>query len=253
MVIRFFLAASALVLLCVSATFGTEVRKYQFAGDVPASLSSCGECSGPPSTIRAMVEGSFEVELDHELGFGTLLSLDAQLTNSEGLFGENLWQPFGSDREFLGPSSFYDKYRPPFKGILEPAAYRPLGPDSLTAEQRQQFIGVRPSEIPDPIDYWMSNRIGFETAPADSWLLTFNSRIAGLTNPNGTIAIVASFNIYFEDDQALLTYNLPIIDNTQSITAARAFLTPEPASISLTCFAMCWMFALRRRSWVVGS
>lgn len=245
MLLRICLAASFVLLLCVSVLSGGEVRKYRFTGNIPAYRYSCGECSGQPYTTRAQIEGTFEVELDHELGMGTLLSLDAHLTNFEGLFDDGLWLPFGLDHEFLGPGRRYDRYRPPFDGVYEPAEYRPLGPDSWTHEHTQPFIGVPLSEIPDPLVNWLFNGVGFEPAPADSWMLKFDGR---LPNPDGfSTSIVASYNIYFEGNEALFSYNIPVIDLVESIASARAVLVPEPGTISMTCFALGWWLIHHRR------
>ena len=130
---QFFLKSSiVLCLIVASASYGAEVRKYSFVGDAPVYQFSCGECSGLPYWIRGRVEGAFEVTLDFEHGIGTLNTLDSQLNNVEGNFGVNIWQPIEWGREFLVPGSRYDQYRPPYIGVLTPAAFRPLGPGTLT-------------------------------------------------------------------------------------------------------------------------
>jgi hypothetical protein len=256
MILRSCVISSVLLVVGVSVSLGAEVREYRFVGDVPAYRGSCGECFGVPYERRSRVEGTFQVELDPELGVGTLLSLDARLTGSEGLFGDGLWRPFGSDRAFLRTSSWYDRYRPPFGGMLAPAQYRPLGPDTLTSEHLAEsatelspgVMAVRWSDLPDPLNDWSLHGIGFEPAPINSWMLLFEGT---LPKPDGrSAAVVADYSIYFEGSEAIFSYNLPIIDATESIVAARAVLVPEPATIGLEmgCIAMGWALLRRRRN-----
>jgi hypothetical protein len=124
--------------------------------------------------VRGEVEGTFEVSLDFENGVGTLHSLNAQLSNVEGNFGPNIWQPIEWHQEFLDPSSHYDRYRPPYTGKLLQATYRPLGPATLTAEHRAPYLGVPITQIPTEVNYWLFQGVGFEPAPADSWILIPN-------------------------------------------------------------------------------
>lgn len=224
-----------LFLFWIPTSSAAEIRKYEFNGEVPAYYFSCGECSGPPHSVRARVEGTFEVDLDFEQGIGTLLSLDARLAGAEGLFGENNWQSVAWQSDFFYPGILYDRYRPPFSGTLMPADFRPLGPGTLTPEHRAPYIGVPTSEIPDTIAYWMSNRIGFEPAPEDSWILSFDGAVR---NPDGTVFYAATYIIYFEGNDASLTYNVPVDDALPSIRAAGAQLVPEPSGFVIACVGL---------------
>ena len=243
MILRILLLTSFLLHLGVSISSGVEVRKYQFAGDLPSYQSSTNGfwLLG----MRARVEGTFEVEIDRELGVGTLVSLNAHLTNSEGRFADAGWQPLGSDREFLEPGRFYDPFRPRFGGVFEAAVYRPLGPGTKTNAHRQQFVGLPLSEYPRPIVDWLNNGVGYEAAPANSWMLDFDGVVPNLAN--GTTGFFASYNIYFEANEAFLTYDLPIIDGPEAIVAARAFLIPEPTGLGITWLVIAWMIGYRRR------
>jgi len=82
------------------------------------------------------------------------------------------------------------------------------------------------------------------TGPDEAWQLTTNGAIP---NPDGSVAITARYSIYIERNEALLSMTLPIIDNTESITTARAFLVPEPTCASLAFLAMTWTMAFRLR------
>jgi hypothetical protein len=236
----------AVCFLWITPSRGAEVRKYAFDGDIPAYQFSCGECSGPPYSVRARVQGAFEASLNYEQRVGTLLSLNARLTDAEGSFGAGNWQPIEWRQEFLNASHHYDRYRPPFAGSLKPAEYRPLGPGTLTPEHWEPYIGLPGSEIPEQIGFWLSQGIGFEPAPADSWILYFDG---ALRSPDGTsTSIVASYNIYFEGDEALFSYYVPIDDAVPSIAAARATLVPEPAGLSAASMVLfCLAMLLRRR------
>lgn len=203
-------ASIPICLLWVSSSPGAELRTYSFVADAPAYMMSCGECSGPPHAVRAQVEGTFAVSLDNSQGVGTLLSLDARLTNAEGSFGPDTWQPIEWQQEFFGGSRFYDRYRPPFSGLLKPAEYRPLGPGTLTDEHREPFIGLPGSEIPQSISYLKSLGVGFEPAPENSWILAFDGV---KRSPDGQYtSIVSSYSIYIEGDEAFFSYYVPIID-----------------------------------------
>lgn len=238
-------ASILLYLLLVSSSLGAEVRKYEFVGETPAYQFSCGECSGPPYWVRAHVEGTFEVRLDYDQGVGTLLSLDARLKGAEGNYGPEIWQPIDWPQEFLGSDRYFDSYRPPFNGILKPAEYRPLGPGTLTAEQMAPYIGVPTSEIPESIAYWLFQGIGFEPAPPESWILSFDG---ALRSPNGsTTTIAASYNIYFEGKGSFFSYYVPIIDAVPSISAASATLVPEPIGLCMVCVALVCLLAGRPR------
>jgi hypothetical protein len=233
------------VLLCVSASISAETRKFAFAGDAPAYQFSCGECGGYPYDVRAKVEGTFEVSLDFDQRKGTLLSLDAHLVNAEGGFGPDGWQPIYWQSEFLGTDRFDDRYRPPFPGVLQPADFRPLGPGTRTAAHFDPYIGLPSSQIPQPIPLWLDQGVGFEVAPANSWLLSFNG---ALPSPDGmTISIVASYNIYLEGNFAWLTYYIPIIDAVPSIAAAVAVQIPEPALLISAITALAMFMGIRRR------
>ena len=243
---QFFLKSSiVLCLIVASASYGAEVRKYSFVGDAPVYQFSCGECSGLPYWIRGRVEGAFEVTLDFEHGIGTLNTLDAQLNNVEGNFGVNIWQPIEWGREFLVPGSRYDQYRPPYIGVLTPAAFRPLGPGTLTAAHMAPYLGVPTSQIPTEVDRWLSEGVGFEPAPAESWILYFHGVVE---SPDGQSASLgANFLIYFEENHADFSYYIPIIDAVPSIAAASATLVPEPSGIALMCLALYWTSTIRRR------
>jgi hypothetical protein len=195
--------------------------------------------------VRGHVNGTFEVSLDFEKGVGTLHALNAQLSNAEGNFGADIFRPIEWREEFLESSSHYDRYRPPYTGVLIPATYRPLGPASATAEHRAPYVGVPGSQIPTEINYWLFQGVGYEPAPADSWILRFDGRIP---NPDGqTVSIGASFLIYFEGNRAQFSYYIPIIDAVPSIAAASAVLIPEPSGLVLGCLMPCWLCATR--SW----
>jgi hypothetical protein len=239
-------SVAALCLILDSSSSGAEVRRYSFVGDPPAYDFSCGECSGPPYWVRGQVLGTFEVDLDFENGVGTLHSLDARLHNIEGNFGEGVWQPIDWHSQFfLDPSSRYDRYRPPYSGVLMPAGYRPLGPQSITDEHRAPYIGIPTSQIPTEVAYWLFQGVGFEPAPANSWILYFDGRVP---NPDGlTVSIGASFLIYFEKNQARFSYYVPIDDAVPSIAAASATLIPEPSGVTLGALMMCWLCASRSR------
>jgi hypothetical protein len=239
-------SSTVLCLIVASASAGAEVRKYSFVGDAPAYRFSCGECSGPPHRIRGQVEGAFEVTLDFEHGVGTLNTLDARLNNFEGNFGVNVWQPIEWGQQFLPPVSSYDLYRPPYSGVLTPATFRPLGPGTLTAAHMAPYLGVPRSQIPTEVERWLSDGVGFEPAPAESWVLYFHGAIK---SPDGQLAFLgANFLIYFEENRADFSYSIPIIDASPSIAAASARLVPEPAGIALMCLALCWPYTIRRRS-----
>jgi hypothetical protein len=233
-------------LILISSALGAEIRNYSFEGDAPAYQFSCGECSGPPYWVHGKVQGNFAVSLDFEHRVGTLHTLNVQLNDVEGNFGVNVWQPISWHQEFLSPHSSYDVYRPPYSGVLMPAAYRPLGPESLTDAQRAAFIGVPGSQMPIEVNYWLSQGVGFEPAPANSWILYFDGSIP---HPDGmTISVGASFLIYFEQNRAQLSYYVPIIDAVPSIAAASAMLTPEPTGVTLAFLLLCFLCGSRRRS-----
>jgi hypothetical protein len=218
-----------------------EVLTYRFTGDLPAYRFS-GWRIGPPCTTRARVEGTFQVGLDRNSGVGSLISLDARLVDSEGLFGSGLWQPYGSERDFLVAEPRYDRFRPPFEGELAPADYRPLGPDTLANTHSQMFTGVSLVNIPAPVGSWLLQDVGFEPAPADSWSLIFNGQIP---HPDGRIvSLVSPYDIYFEGTEAFLTYTIPIMDAWQTISAARATLIPEPSGL---CLLLLGLWALCQR------
>jgi hypothetical protein len=193
--------------------------------------------------VRGQVEGTFEVRLDFENGVGTLESLNAVLSKVEGNFDPDTWQPIEWGQYFLDSSSYFDPFRPPFTGTLMPAAYRPLGPQTLTAEHWAPYLGVPTSQIPTEVSYWLFQGVGFESAPANSWILYFD----GLTrSPDGrTASVGASFLIYFEENRAQLSYYIPINDAVPSIAAASARLIPEPSSLTLGCLMLCWLCASR--------
>lgn len=225
--------------LFASSSLGAEVRTYSFTGELPAYSFSCGECSGPPYWVRGKVDGNFTVDLDFDDGVGTLQLLNARLSDVEGNFGPNNWQSIAWGDEFLESSSYYDHYRPPYTGTLMPAAYRPLGPATLTAEHLMPYIGVPTSQIPTEVNWWLFQGVGFEPAPADAWVLYFNGLVP---EPDGlTYSVGASFLIYFEQDRAQFSYYIPILDAVPSITAASAKLVPEPTSIALTSFMLYWL------------
>lgn len=233
-----------LLTLIASASWAADVRTYTFLGDAPAYRFSCGECGGYPYVVRARIEGTFQVSLDFEKGNGTLLSLDAHLVNPEGYFGLNGWQPVPWQAEFLSANPLNDIYRPPYPGILQAAEYRPLGPATLTEAHYGPYIGMPVSQIPPSILFWMDQGVGFESAPKDSWLLSFNG---ALPSPDGvTIRFGASYNIYLEGNSAWLTYYVPIEDAVPSIAAAAAIRIPEP-TLFLTTITSLTVFMVMRR------
>jgi hypothetical protein len=238
-------SSTVLCLIVASGSYGTEVRKYSFVGDAPAFQFSCGECSGPPHWIRGQVEGAFEVTLDFEHGVGTLNTLDARLSNVEGIFDANIWQPIEWAQEFLLPGDRYDLYRPPYSGVLTPAAFRPLGPGTLTAAHMAPYLGVPTSQIPTEVDRWLSEGVGFEAAPAESWILYFDGVVENPDDQSASLG--ASFLIYFEENHADFSYYIPIIDAVPSIAAASAMLVPEPTGIALMCLVLTWPSMIRRR------
>jgi hypothetical protein len=239
--------------LLTASQLSAEVLTYRFTGDEPAYRFSCGECSGLPYITRARLEGTFQVSLDREGGFGSLLTLDARLVENEGLFGNGVWQPYGVERDFLPDHPWYDAYRPPLNGSLQPADVRPLGPNTLAHEHLQQYTGVLARDVPLTIQRYMMQNIGFEPAPAHAWSLSSDGI---LPLPDGdSVAIISSFEVYFEGNQAFLTYFVPIIDATPEISAARATLIPEPTGSSLVLFGLtlatvCHRQAVRRTNFV---
>jgi hypothetical protein len=222
-----------------------EILTYRFTGDEPEFRFSCGECSGFPHVTRARLKGTFQVSLDRELGIGTLLAVEARLVGNEGLFGEGHWLPYGDEKDFLPAGTFYDSYRPPFTGVYAPAHFRPLGPNTATLAHFQQFAGIPKSKAPTIVQRWLMQKVGFEPAPTNAWSLSFDGN---LPLPDGyTVAILSSFDIYFEEDSALLTYSLPIIDASPEISAARAVLVPEPSGLWLVIVGLILASEFRQR------
>jgi hypothetical protein len=215
-------------------------------GDVPAFEFSCGECAGPPYRLRGHVEGDFEVTLDFENGVGTLNTLDAELLNVEGNFGGDNWKPYAWEREFLPAGYYDDRLRPPYTGVLFPAARRPLGPGTLTNEHMAPYVGLRNSQLPDDVRLWFFQGVGFEPAPADSWILYFDGTLK--TADERVTRIVSKFLIYFEGNRASFSYDVPIIDATPSIAAASAMRVPEPGQMASLFLWLCGMYSIRRRS-----
>jgi hypothetical protein len=220
-----------LSLLLVASARGGELRTYSFVADSSAYQFSCGECS-VPYEFRGEVDGNFTVELDFAHGVGSLHSLNAGLSHVDANYGANDWRPIEWPREFLRPGSTYDPYRPPYTGVLYPATNRPLGPATLTNEMSDPYLGMMWNQIPADIRYWLGQGVGFEPAPANSWLLYFNGLIPDAAP--GATNVGASFLIYFEKNTARFSYELPIIDATPIIAAANAKLVPEPASAIVT-------------------
>ena len=239
-------AASSLVAVVLLVhQLRAEVLTYRFTGDEPAFRFSCGECSGFPYVTRARLEGTFQVSLDRELGVGTLLTVEARLVGNEGLFGEGLWLPYGVERDFLPAGTFYDSYRPPITGVYAPALFRPLGPNTATLEHFQQIAGIPESKAPTIVQRWLMQNVGFEPARTNAWSLSFDGN---LPIPDGhTVAILSSFDIYFEENAALLTYTLPIIDASPEISAARAVLVPEPSGLWLVIVGLIVASDFRQR------
>lgn len=226
MVLRTSLVFGVLLVACAAESLAGEVRTYRFVGDAPTYHTGYGECvvlPGQPFAVRARVEGTFQVELDFEDGVGTLLSLDARVTGREALMADLLWQPYGSDHNLHGPHTLYDRFRVPVVGNVMSV---PAGGWSFQCGSSEYMtIDLRaPSAdggLPFPSDY---TSIGLRVA--------------------------VNYDIYFEDREAVFSYDSSITNWTQSIIAARAVLVPEPAAIALGIVGMgmiCTFFRRRRR------
>ncbi len=254
MSLRTCLVVTTLLAACTATSLGGEVRTYRFVGDTPAYYASSDGFAWLPNTTRSRLEGTFNVQLDPELGVGALLSLDARLTHSEGLYSDGFWRPYGEDRVFSAVDRLYGPYRLPLSGTLSAAEYRPSSSDTPTFERLPD-----PSELSaqatalglplslEPYRYSPPSCMTFPSAPPGAQILLsdglqFNAEGLGWATAPG-------YSIYFEGEEASFSFLYPAIDLYEGISSARAVLVPEPAAIGLgmVCIGVSWALLRRRR------